>query len=105
MSKIWFVTGANSGIGSGIVQAALDAGDQVVATGRNMGKLHAAFPGKHDGLALIELDVTNREQADRGRGRRRRALRSDRTSSTTPVSVCSGTSRISAERISSGSWR
>ena len=35
MSKIWFITGAGSGIGAGIARAALQAGDRVVATGRN----------------------------------------------------------------------
>jgi NADP-dependent 3-hydroxy acid dehydrogenase YdfG len=42
MSKVWFVTGANSGFGTSIAKAALDAGDQVVATARNMDKLRAA---------------------------------------------------------------
>lgn len=32
MSKVWFVTGANSGIGAGIVNAALKAGHRVVTT-------------------------------------------------------------------------
>ena len=52
MSKVWFVTGANSGFGTSIAKAALDAGDQVVATARNMGKLRAAFPDFHGELAL-----------------------------------------------------
>ena len=34
MSKIWFITGAGSGIGAGTVRAALKAGHRVVATGR-----------------------------------------------------------------------
>jgi NAD(P)-dependent dehydrogenase (short-subunit alcohol dehydrogenase family) len=64
MSKIWLVTGASSGIGAGIVKAALQAGERVVATGRSMEKLRAEFPeGEHDSLALIELDVTDKEQA------------------------------------------
>lgn len=64
MSKVWFVTGANSGIGEGAVRAALDAGDQVVATGRNIEKLRAAFADvQGDDLALIALDVTDEAQA------------------------------------------
>ena len=39
MSKVWFVTGAGSGIGTGIARAALKAGDRVVATGRNLDKV------------------------------------------------------------------
>jgi NAD(P)-dependent dehydrogenase (short-subunit alcohol dehydrogenase family) len=64
MSKVWFVTGANSGIGAGIVNAALEAGNRVVATGRNMRKLQGAFPHADDrSLALLELDVTEEGQA------------------------------------------
>jgi NAD(P)-dependent dehydrogenase (short-subunit alcohol dehydrogenase family) len=64
MSKIWFVTGANSGICAGIAKAALAAGDRVVATGRNMDKLRAAFADvEDDRLALMTLDVTDEAQA------------------------------------------
>lgn len=61
MNKIWFVTGANSGIGAGIVTAALDSGDSVVAAGRNMDKLRSAFADiDSDRLALVQLDVTDK---------------------------------------------
>lgn len=64
MSKVWFVTGANSGIGAGVVNAALQAGHRVVATGRNMEKLRAAFPNAdNQSLALVQLDVTEEGQA------------------------------------------
>ncbi len=64
MSKVWFVTGANSGIGAGIVNAALAAGNRVVATSRSIKKLRAAFPDADDqSLALVELDVTDEGQA------------------------------------------
>ena len=64
MSKVWFVTGANSGIGAGIAKAALFAGDQVVATARNMDKLRSAFLDvRDDNLALIQLDVADEGQA------------------------------------------
>lgn len=65
MSKIWFVTGANSGFGTSIAKAALAAGDQVVATARNMDKLRAAFADIHnDDLALVQLDVAEADQAE-----------------------------------------
>ena len=65
MSKVWFVTGANSGFGSSIAKAALDAGEQVVATSRNMDRLRAAFPDTHhDNLALVQLDVADVSQAE-----------------------------------------
>ena len=34
MSKVWFITGAGSGIGAGTARAALKVGNRVVATGR-----------------------------------------------------------------------
>ena len=43
MSKVWFITGAGSGIGAGIARAALKAGDRVVATARNLDKLRNAL--------------------------------------------------------------
>jgi NAD(P)-dependent dehydrogenase (short-subunit alcohol dehydrogenase family) len=64
MSKVWFVTGANSGIGAGVARAALQAGDRVVATGRNMDKLRAAFAGEDErNLALVQLDISEETQA------------------------------------------
>jgi len=62
MSKIWFVTGAGSGIGAGIVKAALKAGDSVVATGRNLDKVRAAFGSETEKLAFVQLDVTDETQ-------------------------------------------
>ncbi|RKH73960.1 SDR family NAD(P)-dependent oxidoreductase [Corallococcus aberystwythensis] len=64
MSKVWFVTGASSGIGAGVVRAALEAGDRVVATARNVEKLRSAI-GVQAGerLAFVPLDVTKEEQA------------------------------------------
>ena len=37
--KVWFVTGSSRGLGRAIVQAALQAGDRVVATARRPGQL------------------------------------------------------------------
>lgn len=64
MSKVWFVTGAGSGIGAGIVKAALKAGDRVVATGRNLDKVRKALRGKtEENLAFVQLDVADETQA------------------------------------------
>jgi len=64
MGKVWFVTGAGSGIGAGVVKAALKSGDRVVATGRNLEKVRKALGGENDeNLAFVQLDVTDEKQA------------------------------------------
>ena len=64
MSKVWFVTGASSGIGAGVVKAALDAGHRVVATARNLDKLRAVLRElASDRLVLVPLDVNSEAQA------------------------------------------
>jgi NAD(P)-dependent dehydrogenase (short-subunit alcohol dehydrogenase family) len=63
MTQVWFITGASRGIGAHIVRTALQAGHQVVASGRNLEQLRAAWPEAHANLALVQLDVTDRAQA------------------------------------------
>jgi NAD(P)-dependent dehydrogenase (short-subunit alcohol dehydrogenase family) len=64
MSKVWFITGAGSGIGAGTAKAALAAGDRVVATGRNMQKLRNALREvASDDLEMLQLDVCDEAQA------------------------------------------
>jgi NAD(P)-dependent dehydrogenase (short-subunit alcohol dehydrogenase family) len=64
MSKVWFITGAGSGIGANAAKAALAAGNRVVATGRNMQKLRNALgDAAHDNLALLQLDVSDEAKA------------------------------------------
>jgi NAD(P)-dependent dehydrogenase (short-subunit alcohol dehydrogenase family) len=60
MSKVWFITGAGSGIGAATARAALKAGDRVVATGRNLDKVRNALSDiTGDNLAFVQLDVTD----------------------------------------------
>ncbi|MGM4910043.1 SDR family NAD(P)-dependent oxidoreductase [Rhizobium sp. 768_B6_N1_8] len=64
MSKVWFITGAGSGIGAASARAALKAGDRVVATGRNLGKVTKALSDiASENLAFVQLDVTNEAEA------------------------------------------
>lgn len=64
MSKIWFVTGAGTGIGAGVGNAALNAGDCVVATGRDLDKVRAAFAdAPEERIAFVQLDVADEAQA------------------------------------------
>jgi NAD(P)-dependent dehydrogenase (short-subunit alcohol dehydrogenase family) len=66
MSKVWFITGAGSGIGAGTARAALRAGDRVIATGRNVDKLRNAYGDvAGDELLLERLDVTSETEAKR----------------------------------------
>jgi NAD(P)-dependent dehydrogenase (short-subunit alcohol dehydrogenase family) len=64
MNKVWFITGAGSGLGTGIARAALRAGDLVVATGRNLEKVRKVFPNvAPESIAFVKLDVTDEAQA------------------------------------------
>jgi NAD(P)-dependent dehydrogenase (short-subunit alcohol dehydrogenase family) len=64
MSKVWFITGAGSGIGTGIAKAALRAGDRVVATGRNLDKVRGAYREvAAENIAFIQLDVADEARA------------------------------------------
>jgi len=63
MNKVWFITGAGSGLGTGTAKAALAAGDRVVATGRTLDKLRKTLGPERDSLALVELDVTSEAHA------------------------------------------
>jgi NAD(P)-dependent dehydrogenase (short-subunit alcohol dehydrogenase family) len=64
MSKVWFITGAGSGIGAGTAKAALRAGDRVVATGRDLHKLRNALGDvPSENLTFVRLDVADEGQA------------------------------------------
>ena len=64
MSKVWFITGAGSGIGAGTARAALKAGNRVVASGRNLDKVRNALRDvAGENLALVHLDVSKEAQA------------------------------------------
>lgn len=59
-SRVWFITGASRGLGRAYTEAALAAGDRVVATARNVDPL-ADLAGNHPGrLVCLPLDVTDR---------------------------------------------
>ncbi|WP_141583581.1 oxidoreductase [Actinomadura sp. WMMA1423] len=57
--RVWLITGANSGFGRAIAEAALAAGDTVVAAARRpetLDDLVARHPGR---VSAVELDVTD----------------------------------------------
>ena len=57
--KVWFITGASSGLGLELARAALKRGDFVVATSRAV----TSVLGDHDNLLSVRLDVTDEAQA------------------------------------------
>jgi NAD(P)-dependent dehydrogenase (short-subunit alcohol dehydrogenase family) len=64
MNRIWLITGANSGFGRAITEAAVAAGDVAVATARRVAALDdlaAAHPGQVD---VLPLDVTDAAAID-----------------------------------------
>ncbi|MEG5266294.1 oxidoreductase [Pseudomonas sp. JDS28PS106] len=62
MSKVWFITGATRGLGTEIARAALAAGAQVVATGRQAEAVTKAL-GQNERLLPLTLDVNDETQA------------------------------------------
>src|SRR6202007_2518440 len=60
--KVWFITGASSGLGLEIARDALQRGDLVVATARDPDTITAAL-GAHGELLAATLDVNDEAQA------------------------------------------
>src|SRR5262245_47075828 len=65
--RVWFITGASRGFGALIAQAALNAGDAVVATARDPATVTARL-GQHERLLATRLDVTSEEEAHAAAG-------------------------------------
>jgi len=63
MSKTWFITGATRGLGADIAAAALQAGDRVVATGRQRAAVSDKLGPDSDRLLSLSLDVNDAAQA------------------------------------------
>ena len=61
--KTWFITGTSRGFGREWAIAALDRGDKVAATARNLAALDDLVAKYGDAILPIELDVTDREAA------------------------------------------
>jgi NAD(P)-dependent dehydrogenase (short-subunit alcohol dehydrogenase family) len=62
MTQTWFITGSARGIGRALTQAALDAGDRVVATARRPEQLTDLAERYPDRLLPVALDVTDPAQ-------------------------------------------
>jgi NAD(P)-dependent dehydrogenase (short-subunit alcohol dehydrogenase family) len=62
-NKTWFITGAGRGMGVEFAKAALGAGNNVVATGRNPDAVAKAV-GQTNNLLVVTLDVTSTHDAE-----------------------------------------
>jgi NAD(P)-dependent dehydrogenase (short-subunit alcohol dehydrogenase family) len=62
-SKVWLITGAGRGMGVDIAKAALTAGYNVVATGRNIERAIKAL-GESENLLVVKLDITEQDDAE-----------------------------------------
>ncbi|KUI45768.1 short-chain dehydrogenase [Mycobacterium sp. GA-1199] len=59
--KVWFITGTSRGFGREWTIAALERGDKVAATARNLSSLDDLVERYGDALLPLALDVTDRE--------------------------------------------
>ena len=64
MNKVWLVTGASSGFGRAIVEAALAAGDVVVGAARRTEGLDDLVAARPDQMETLRLDVTDTGAAE-----------------------------------------
>jgi NADP-dependent 3-hydroxy acid dehydrogenase YdfG len=58
--KVWLITGASKGFGKVWAKAALDRGDKVIATARNINSLDDLYAENDESIFPVQLDVTNR---------------------------------------------
>lgn len=63
MSKVWLITGSARGLGREILEAALAAGEQVLATARDVKRLDDLKAKYGDKLETFVLDVTDEHAA------------------------------------------
>ncbi len=65
MSKVWLVTGANSGLGRAITEDAVAAGDVVIAAARRPDTLDDLAAAHPDQVEAVALDVTEHQAIER----------------------------------------
>jgi NAD(P)-dependent dehydrogenase (short-subunit alcohol dehydrogenase family) len=61
MSKVWFITGTSRGFGREWAEAALERGDRVAGTARDLSTLEALVEQYPDTFLPLQLDVTDRD--------------------------------------------
>jgi NAD(P)-dependent dehydrogenase (short-subunit alcohol dehydrogenase family) len=63
MSKVWLITGSSRGLGRAFAEAALEAGDRVVAAARNPLQLDDLVTKYGARVLAVSLDVTSEAHA------------------------------------------
>jgi NAD(P)-dependent dehydrogenase (short-subunit alcohol dehydrogenase family) len=61
MARTWLITGASRGLGRAFAEVALEAGDQVAATARDISSLDGLVEAFGERVLALTLDVTDRE--------------------------------------------
>ena len=61
-ARVWLITGATSGFGRAIAEAALAAGDTVVAAARRPDGVADLVESHPDRVTALELDVTDADR-------------------------------------------
>jgi len=61
-NKVWFITGTSRGFGRIWTEAALERGDKVAATARNIDSIADLKKKYGDNVLTLQLDVTNADQ-------------------------------------------
>jgi NAD(P)-dependent dehydrogenase (short-subunit alcohol dehydrogenase family) len=64
MSKVWFITGSSKGFGRVWAEAALERGDKVAATARNVDTLEDLVARHGDAVLPLALDVNDKVAID-----------------------------------------
>jgi NADP-dependent 3-hydroxy acid dehydrogenase YdfG len=62
MNKVWFITGTSRGFGRVWAEAALERGDKVAATARQLDSIADLKKKYGENVLTLELDVTNADQ-------------------------------------------
>lgn len=61
--RVWIITGATSGLGRALARAALDAGERVVGTARDITRAASLLTEYGDRLVMVEHDVRDTDAA------------------------------------------
>ena len=91
--KTWFITGASRGLGRVWAEAALQRGDRVVATARDLSTLDDLVGSYGEDVLALELDVTDKTGGEAAIRKAATTSAGSTSWSTTPATACWAPSR------------